>query len=172
MDFYSVLKQRHSIRSFQEKTVEKEVIEKILAACILAPSAGNLQSYKIFVTRSPSVKESLAIAADGQECLEQAAFVLIFCANQKKASTKYKERGFELYSIQDATIAAAYAQLAATAEGLASVWIGSFDSLEVSRIIDLPPYHIPVALIPIGYPAESPSIRERQPITKVVKEIQ
>lgn len=171
MEFYDVLKNRHSIRAFQDKEVEKEKMDKILAAATLAPSAGNLQAYKLYTVQSKGKREELAIAASDQYFISEAPLALIFCADQKHSAMKYDERGAELYAVQDATIAAAYAQLAATAEGLSSVWVGTFDPLEVSRILNLNSYVVPVAILPIGYAAEQPKPHERRGMNEVVKEI-
>ncbi len=171
MDFYEVLKKRHSIRAFEEREVEKEKIEKITAAFSLAPSAGNLQAYQVYVIKTREVREQLADAALGQGFIAEAPVALVFCADQQQSAGKYGERGAQLYAIQDATIAAAYAQLAAAAEGLGSVWVGAFDPLEVSRLINAEPYTVPVAIIPVGYPAELPRGRDRRALKEIVKEV-
>lgn len=171
MDFYEVLKKRHSIRTFQDKGIEKEKLEKIIAAFSLAPSAGNLQAYKVYTVSKKDIREQLAEAALGQDFIAAAPIVLVFCADQQQSASKYGERGAEFYALQDATIAAAYAQLAAAAEGLGSVWVGAFDPFEVSRILDLESYSVPVAILPIGYPAEIPEGRNRKAITEIVREV-
>jgi len=171
MEFYDVIEGRHSIRAFQDKDVEKEKITKILSTVSLCPTAGNLQAYKIYVVKTKELKEELSEAALGQGPVAEAPIVLVFCADQKQSAMKYDERGAQLYAIQDATIAAAYAQLAATAEELGSVWVGAFDPLEVSRILNIEPYHIPVAIIPIGYPAEIPEGRDRRDLKEMVIEV-
>jgi nitroreductase len=141
-----------------------------LDAANSAPSAGNLQSYKVYVVRNDEAKDEIMMASSDQECIVQAPLVLIFCA-VRNPNLKYGERGADLYSVQDATIAAAYAQLAATEEGLGTVWVGAFDSLEVARIINADSYEVPVALIPLGYPADNPRPRERKPIAELMKEV-
>jgi len=171
MDFYDVLKKRHSVRAFQDKEIEKEKLEKIAAAFSLAPSAGNLQAYTVYLVKKQETKKELAEAALGQDFISQAPVTLVFCADQQQSAVKYGERGAELYAVQDATIAAAYAQLAAAAEGLGSVWVGAFDALEVSRILNLEPYHVPVAIIPLGYPAEIPKGRSRRNPKELLREI-
>jgi nitroreductase len=95
--------------------------------------------------------------------------VLCFLADERRSEAKYHERGARLFSIQDATIAAAYAQLAATAEGLASCWVGAFDEGRVAAILGAPARLRPVALMPIGYPAEKLKHRSRRPLTELVK---
>ncbi|MEW6748821.1 MAG: nitroreductase family protein [Candidatus Micrarchaeota archaeon] len=171
MGFYELIKNRHSVRAFSENPVEPEKLRRILAAMERAPSAGNLQSYKVYIVRSEDARKDLVPACSYQEFLSQAPAVLVFCADQKQAESKYEQRGFELYSIQDATIACAYAQLAIEAEGLATVWVGGFDPLEVSRIIQAMPFEVPVAILPIGYAAEKPEPTGRKPLKQVVKEI-
>ena len=171
MEFYSVLKARHSVRTFEKKELSKEAVEKLIGSFLLSPSAGNLQSYKVYYTKNPALKKNLSGAALGQEFIAEAPVVFVFCADKQHAATKYAERGYELYSIQDATIAASYLQLAAAAEGLGSVWVGAFDPLEVSRLVNAEPYAVPVAIIPVGYPAEEPAMRERRHVTDIVKEL-
>lgn len=171
MDFYLVLKRRSSIRKYEDKTIEKEKVANILAAASLAPSAGNLQSYKIYVVYNKKLKKELSEACYGQECVENAPAVLVFCADRERSYSKYGERGYELYSTQDATIAAAYAQLAAVVEGLGSVWIGAFDPLEVSRLLSLPSHTVPVVVLPLGYAKEMPAAHERRALNELVEEV-
>lgn len=126
-----------------------------MESCDLAPSAGGLQSFEIYQVRKDDKKSLLAKAASDQMFILEAPLVLIFCANASRSVHKCGERSF-LYSVQDATIAASYAQLATRALGLASVWVRAFDEGKVSNVLGLPDDHRPVAIIPIGYPDERP----------------
>ena len=170
MEFYDVINKRHSIRAFLEKEVEPEKLQRILHALNSAPSAGNIQAYRLYVVKSPEIKKEIQSAALDQEFISEAPLVFVFCAN-RDPGLKYGARGAELYSVQDATIAAAYSQLAITQEGLGSVWVGAFDTFDVSRLINAASYEVPVAIIPVGYPAEQPSATERRPIDDLVREI-
>ena len=165
--FFSVLDERRSIRAYKKRDVEKEKLDKILAAANSAPSAGNLQAYEIVVVKNKENKEAIADAAFGQDFIAQAPFVLVFCANQERSAVRYGARGRDLYSIQDATIAASYAQLASTALGLGSVWIGAFDEFAVKKIISADK---PIAIIPIGYPDEKAEETKRRSDNIVHKE--
>lgn len=171
MDFYEVLEKRHSIRAFLEKEIEQEKISRIVNAAMQAPSAGNLQAYKIYHVQSSEAKQQLVGACMYQEFIAQVPLVLVFCTDIKQSENKYGQRGSELYATQDATIATAYAQLAATAEGLSSVWVGGFDPLEVSRIIKASSYEVPVAVLPIGYAAEAPEAAGRRPAEEILREV-
>ncbi|MFH1784949.1 MAG: nitroreductase family protein [Candidatus Micrarchaeota archaeon] len=171
MKFYDVLQNRHTCRDFTDKPVETQKIKNIINATMGAPSAGNLQAYKIYIVQSQEQKESLLSATNYKEFMTKAPLILIFVADQKQSESKYGARGFELYSVQDATIATTYAQLAATAEGLASVWVGAFEPLEVSRVINLMAYEVPVAILAIGYQNGPVKPTTRRPIEDMVKEI-
>ncbi len=171
MDFFDTLERRRSVRAFQAKEVPAEAVGKILDSAMLAPSAGGLQSYKIYIVRDKDARAGLALAAFSQDFIAGAPLALVFTADQNRSASKYEERGFELYCVQDATIAAAYSELAASALGLASVWVGGFDPLEVSRIIKAGAYEVPVAIVPIGYPAENPGRIPRRSVKAMVREV-
>jgi nitroreductase len=171
MDVFEAIKKRRSIRKFSKsKQVTEEQIEKLLETASWAPSAGNLQSYFFYVVRDQKIKDKLVEAANSQEFIGEASVVFAACADSKQASY-YGERGKSLYCIQDATIALVNVWLAATEMGLGGVWVGAFDEEEVSEILGLASYHRPVAILPIGYPAESPSPPSRQPIIKISKRL-
>ena len=94
---------------------------------------------------------------------------MVFCANPARSAAKYRERGTRLYAIQDATIACAFAMLAATALGLGTVWVGAFDDVAVQKVLgtrDL----LPVAILPIGYAAEEPEPTPRRSLSDLVHE--
>jgi len=170
MNFFELIKSRRSVRVFKKQKMEKEKLIKILEAANSAPSAGDLQSYEIYLIKSQEMKEQLSKAALGQSQIANAAAVLVFCASSKRALSKYGGRGTELYSIQDATIACAYAQLAVTELGLSSVWVGAFYEKEVANIIKSGPQERPVALLPIGYPAKKPNATPRRQLKELVHE--
>ncbi|MBN1170082.1 nitroreductase family protein [Candidatus Micrarchaeota archaeon] len=169
MEFYDVIHKRRSIRAFLGKEIESGKLERILQAANSAPSAGNLQAYRLYIVTSREIKQGICEASHGQDFLMEAPILLVFCAI-RNPGMKYGDRGAELYSVQDATIAAAYCQLAITAEGLGSVWVGGFDTFEVSRLLNALPYEVPVAAIPIGYPAEQPEATGRKSLQDLVGE--
>jgi nitroreductase len=171
MEFFETVERRRSVRSYKDKAIEKEKLTKLLEIINKAPSAGNLQAYKVVIVKTEKTKRSLASAAFGQEFIAEAPVVLVFLADAARSAAKYGERGASLYALQDATIAAAYAQLAATALGLGSVWVGAFDENAVSMIVGAERWQRPIAIIPIGYPAEEPEQHERKRLSEMVREI-
>lgn len=168
MEFKEVLQKRRSVRRFQKKDVPEEIIRKILELANLAPSAGNLQAFKVAVVKDETVRKKLSRAALGQQSVAEAPVDLVMCAVPEESAVKYGERGERLYAIQDATIFAAYIQLAATDLGLSSVWVGAFDEREISEILDLEEDMKPVAIIPIGFPDEEPARHERKSLDEII----
>jgi nitroreductase len=171
MDFFEVLKARHSVRAYDARPIEPEKLQQILEAIDGAPSAGNLQAYEVYLVCAESAKAALAKAAGDQDFLIQAPISLVFCAHPALSFAKYQRRGSDLYCLQDATIACAFAMLTASALGLSTVWVGAFDDEEVRCIISAPMEHRPVAILPVGYAAETPRIRARRSLAELIHQV-
>lgn len=170
MNLFETIAARQSIRAYLSKEIEPEKLEAILNAVNRAPSAGNCQACQLYLVRDPARKRVLAEASLQQMFVAQAPVVLVFCAHPARAA-RYGQRGEQLYCLQDAAVAVAYAQLAATASGLATCWVGAFNEEAVSRDLELPPDQRPVAILPIGYPAEKPPQSKRRPLAELVREL-
>jgi len=164
MDFEEVVKKRQSVRKFEKKELPEDKIRKILELANLSPSAGNLQARKVFLIKDKETKERISL---GRDFISEAGVILVVCADQNE-SAEYGERGRELYSIQDATIFTSYLQLAATSLGLASCWVGAFDEEEIKRILNIPEGLKPIAILPIGYPAEKPARTPRKKLENII----
>ncbi len=167
MEFFEVLKNRHSIRSYQKRPIEEEKLLKIMEAIRSAPSAGNLQAYEVYVVLDERKKIEIAKWALNQWFIAEAAAVLVFFANPKRSAIKYGKRGAELYCIQDATIACTYAQLSAVALGLGTCWVGAFEDNGIKASLSVPMDLKPVAILTIGYPAEEPILTPRRNLEEI-----
>jgi len=168
-DFFETVRHRHSVRKYQDDIpVEDEKLHAILETACAAPSAGDLQSYRIIVTDNQKTRQALQAAAGGQSFISGAPVCMVFCADLSRSAHEYGERGKSLFAIQDATIAAAYAQLAIVAAGMASTWVGSFDDDKVREALGLENDLRPVALLSLGYPAELPEPTPRRHMNDVV----
>jgi nitroreductase len=172
MDFFEVIQTRQSIRAFQDNPIDPAAIQQILDTINRAPSAGNLQGYEVYLVTKPDVIQALARSTNGQDFIAQVPLALVFCAHPARSALRYRERGTSLYCIQDATIACAYAQLAVTALGLASVWVGAFNEEAVRAAIGVGHDLRPVAFLPIGYAAEVPEHRSRRALVDLVQRIE
>jgi nitroreductase len=169
MEFFEVLERRRSVRAFKPDEVEREKLATLLAAAGTAPSAGDCQAYEIVTVQQPARKAALAAAAGGQEFVAAAPVVLAFVADPARSAEGYGERGASLYCVQDATIAVAYVQLAATAVGLASCWVGAFDERTAASVLKAPRGMRVIALLPLGYPDEKPIRPRRRSLEDLVR---
>ncbi len=167
MEYFELIQERQSVRAFQTQPIAEALLVQILAAANRAPSAGNLQSFEIFVVEGQEHRTELAQAA-GQEFIQQAPIVLVFCTNPVRAEARYRQRGVTLYTLQDATIACTFAMLAASDLGLGSVWVGAYNEQDVMTVLGNPPGLRAVAMLPIGYPAENPEKRNRRLLEDLV----
>jgi nitroreductase len=168
MEFFDVLRSRHSIRAFSPDPVDSQQVAMILDAANAAPSAGNRQAYEIYLAESVARRAALAEAVPNMPFLNAAPLVLVFCASPERSVSRYGDRGRNLYSVQDATISCTYAMLAAAALGLGSVWVGAFREDPVRQALEIPLAFLPVAILPIGHPAEKPETRARRPVAELV----
>lgn len=171
MKFFELVKERRSVRAFTARSIEQEKLQAILETANRAPSAGNLQAYEVYAVTNRSRLVALARAAFDQQFIAQAPVSLVFCAHPARSARKYGQRGTSLYCVQDATIACAYAQLAATALGLGSVWVGAFDESKVREAIDVSKELLPVAVLPIGYAGEKPEVTSRRSLATIVHHV-
>jgi nitroreductase len=168
-DFFTTVRHRHSVRKYQQDmAIEMEKLHAILEMACAAPSAGDLQAYQIFVVQNSADRAALGHAAQDQDFLAEAPVCLVFCADPPRSASAFGERGAQLYALQDATIAAAYAQLAVVAAGMGSIWIGQFDEAQVRRVLALDPELTPIALLGLGYPAELPEPSARRRLDDIV----
>ncbi len=166
MDLASVIRSRRSVRVFTADPVPDSLLQELVDLATWAPSAGNLQSRDFVVVRDPRKKEALAHAADQDEIARAAAVVAVF-ANAERVA-RYGNRGRDLYALQDAAAATQNLLLAAHERGLGAVWMGAFDEEEVREILGAPRHARPVALVPVGWPAEHPAPPTRLPLEDVL----
>lgn len=170
MDVFDAIKGRRSVRAFKPTPVKEGDLQKILEAAQQAPSAGHCQPLELVVVKDSSQKERLVRAALGQSFIAEAPVVIVVCANVERSLSRYGERGANLYSIQDTAAAIQNIHLAAYALGYATCWIGAFDEGQAAKVVNAPAGIRPVAMIPLGKPAEKPSPPHRVQLEKILHE--
>jgi len=169
MELSEAIKGRRSIRAYKKLDLSQETIDKLLEAARWAPSAGNGQPWAFVVASSPQTKRNLSSAAYGQKDVEEAAVVIVVCADEKRAEQNYGARGKSLYCLQDTAAAVQNILLTAYSLGMGSCWVGAFKEEEARKVINAPKDMRPVALIPIGYPDEAPPPRNRRPVKEITR---
>jgi nitroreductase len=168
MDVFEAIKGRRSVRAFKSQDVPGETVEKLVQAAQWAPSAGNLQPWEFIIVRRAETKRRLVEAALDQTFIEEAPVVIVVCANKNRSSQGYGSRGRTLYCLQDTAAAIQNLHLAACSLGLGTCWVGAFSEKKAREVLRIPEGIRPVAMIPVGYPDETPTPRRRRPINHMV----
>jgi len=164
MDFYEVIHNRRSVRAYKTDPVDEAALGRILEAARQAPSAANRQPWKLYVIRSAERREALR-EAYGAEWFSSAPVIICACGVPAQA---WQRRDGKLYMDVDVAIAFEHLVLAAEAEGLGTCWVGAFDPRAARRVLQLPATEEPIAMTPLGVPAEAPPARERKPLEEIV----
>ena len=142
MDTFEAILARKSVRAYEPKPVPKEVLEKILEAGLMAPSAGNIKPWR-FIVVTDADKRNVISRGPFAKFVTQAPVVIVACGDSK-ASAKWH--------VVDVSIAVENMVLAATSLGLGTCWIGGFIENEVRKLLEIPEQFKIVVLLSVGYP--------------------
>jgi len=167
-DMMGIIRERRSIRRFQEKDIPEEVLTNVLEAARWAPSWANTQPWEIVVVTDQSIKahiqETVSPRNPSSLAILNAPVLLVICGRLKK-SGYYKDSyptKFGDWFMYDLGLATQNLCLAARHSGLGTVIVGLFDHDKVGEIIKLPQEHEVVVLVPLGYPDQNPSPPKRR----------
>lgn len=150
MEYSKLIKERYSVRKYQDKKIPQEVLNQILEAGRIAPTAKNLQPQRIYVLESDTAKEKLGRF---KKMSFEAPIVLMICADMNEVCKLEIEPGYDTSEI-DCTIVATLMMLEATDLGLGSCFVRWFNSEELREAFNLEENIKPVCLLPIGYKRE------------------
>jgi nitroreductase len=148
MDVFEAIQKRKSNRSFELTTVSKETLEKLLEAARLSPSAKNIQPWHFIVVTDAQKRKALSKGLFAKFLTDTPA-VMVLCGDQAASPHWY---------VVDVALAGENMVLAATAEGLGTCWVGSFDEKDVKTLLGIPENLRVVALLAVGYAKEKISI--------------
>jgi nitroreductase len=167
MDFLELAKLRCSIRSFTDKPVEKEKLQRILEAGRVAPTACNKQPQRIIVVQNPEniKKVQKAYKTFGSQC------ILIICRDEREALVRTFDN--KCSGDLDIGIVTDHMMLAAREIGIGSVMVGLFDPGIIRKEFNIPEYIQPTALLILGYPKNgfldsNRHLTERKPMNETV----
>jgi len=158
------IKKRQSVRSYQDKEIPEEMLQQILEAGRLAPSAKNNQPWKFIIVKDNNLKKKLISACKNQGFVGEASVVIVGCAinpSYEMGSGDYS------YSV-DLAIALDHMSLQAAALGLGTCWIGAFYQDKVKDILGIPEDIRVVALMPLGFPKELGSKTGRKSLSEII----
>jgi nitroreductase len=192
------IRKRRSIRRYEDRPVPQEIIDELLEAARLAPSASNLQTWRFKVVTDEKTRRALREAAFNQRFVETAPVVIVACADFEAFGDRAK-RSMELLRTRavkpslsmlirtlrseraadieernltnvliNVSIAVEHMVLAAASLGLGTCWVRAFLPDRVAEILSLPPECPPLFLLPLGYSREDPEPRSRRPMEEIL----
>ena len=167
-NIFNVMLTRRSQRKFENRNVEEWKLDMIFAAADTAPTAGGFQGFEIYHIKNQEVKNKLVQAANNQPYVN-APVVLVFCMNPDRVKLNFPQDTIRKFSQQDATLAAAYSQLAAHALGLSSIWIGMLDENRIRQLLGTELF--PSSILCVGYPIKMMLPKPKRNIKDLIHEI-
>ena len=166
MEFDKVIRERKATRKFSDKKVSQDMIDNILESGRIAPTAKNIQPFKVFAVNS---EEGLVKVDKATRCRYNAPLVFIVCGDKGLA---YHKDDYSTYEM-DSCIVATHMMLEATNIGLDNIWVELFDSNVLRSELNIPDNYIPVCLINVGYKSDdcpvSPFHNTRKEIEELVE---
>ena len=165
--FLELAEKRRSVRAYKPDPVPEELLQKVLEAGRLAPSACNKQPWRFIVVRDEANRRALG-AAYAREWFWKAPAVVAVCILPREAWV----RGFDgtNYAMVDGALALDHMTLAAAELGLGTCWIGAFDPAAARDVLALPDGVEIVGMTPLGFPdvETNPRVRSRRPLGETV----
>ena len=162
--FLDFIKDRRSIRAFQDKQIPDNEIEMILEAGRWAPSASNRQPWEFIVIKNKELLRSLSKLAIYGKFFSEAPVAIAIVGRISENPNWY---------LQDTTLASMSIMLMAWSLGIGSCWIGSMNREEAKRLLGLGKSDYLLTILPIGYiKGEIPKPTLRKPLEKIIKKIE
>jgi len=162
MNVMDAIRKRYSCRSYESREVPADVLDELLEAARLAPSARNFQDWRFVVVTEPKIRENLCRQALRQDFVRQAPVIIIACS-----SNPYVMRCGQRIGPIDVAIAMEHIVLAAVAKGLGTCWLGAFKPYKVRQVLGIPSHIEIVDLLALGWPAQAGQSPNRLPADRI-----
>jgi nitroreductase len=153
MEFSELMKLRHSCRNYSDEQIEPEILDEIIEAGRIAPSAQNKQPWRYVIVNDKELIKKIAfhsIVGTVNYFIKDAPIIVLACADTKSA---LKFNGQEYYLV-DVAISFSQMMLAGWNRGIGSCWLAAFDEVALKKLLNLPEHIRIVGLSPFGYPKD------------------
>lgn len=165
VEYAEVIRSRYSARSYRAVEVPEDVLQRVLEAFVLAPTAANRQALGLVVVRTDGREDDLRRIYRADWFAKEPPLIVAVCAVLDRC---WMRKDGKCYADVDAAIAMDHLILAAANEGLGTCWIGAFDAEAAREVLGLPEGVESIALTPLGYAADSPKPKVRKPLESLV----
>ena len=167
MNFLDLAKKRYSVRKFTNQIPEKEKLMKILEAGRIAPSAVNFQPWHFVVITEKEALENI-YPVYHRNWFNAVPVVIVICGDHDKS---WKRSDGKDFCDIDVSIAVDHITLEAAELGLGTCWVCNFDKQKCIQALDLPDNIEPIAILPLGYPADEVDENRHETKRKKIEEI-
>ena len=164
MELKDAIKNRQSIREYQDKPVPESKLINVLEAARLAPSGANRQNWKFVVVQDPQKRQALSKASGGQPHVAQAPVIIAAVSTMPRGLMRCGVPGYAV----DLAIAVDHMTLAAVDEGLGTCWIGAFSQEASREILNIPAKYTIVSLLALGFPAQPGRPKNRKALDEII----
>jgi len=158
------IKKRQSVRNYQDKEIPEDVLQQVLEAGRLAPSASNKQCWKFIVVKDEDLRKKMVPACKNQKFVGEAPVVIAGCATNPDYVMTCGEHSYSI----DLAIALDHMSLEAASLGLGTCWIGAFYQDQVKEILGVPEGVRIVNLLTLGYPKKLGPKTGRKPLSEII----
>jgi len=160
MGVFEVIKERRSIRKFENRSIEKKILQKLVEAGVWAPTGGNAQTWVFIIISDSNRIQQIKSVSPGIWGIPSA--LIVICQDRELACKKGGEFGRDILPIMDAAMAGQNIMLQAYEENIGSCAVLSFYKKGVQKLLNLPERIVPELLISLGYSTESPKPPKRK----------
>jgi len=166
MDFKSLIKARHSVRKYKPEVLSDELLNEVLDAGRIAPTAVNKQPF-VFIVLTEKEKLDAIYQAYPREWFATAPQVIVICGDHQAS---WKRNDGKDHADIDVAIATDHMTLRAAELGLGTCWVCNFDVEKATKALNLPGHIEPAVLLPIGRPEEvEVPPKKRKPLSDIVR---
>ena len=165
MEFRELIEKRYSVRAYKPDPVEDDKLKQVLEAARMAPTACNIQPFRLIVIETAKIKDQLSRVYSG-DWLSKAPIVICGCTVPSEAWVRQYDA--KNHADIDLAIAMDHLILAAADLGLGTCWIAAFDPEAAREVFQIPDGLVPTILTPLGYPADAPRPKSRKSIEELV----
>lgn len=179
MDTLDLLRNRRTIRKYNDTPIGEELLSELLEVAFRAPTTGGMQLYSVVVTRDNEMKQKLAPTHFNQPTVTSAPVVLTFCADYNRfvkwCEASDAQPGYDNFAsfttaMIDTLLVAQQFNTAAELRGLGCCYLGTttYNAPQIAEILNLPRLVVPVTTLTVGFPADVPQQVERLPLEAIV----
>lgn len=177
MELKDIIEKRKSVRSYTEEAVSDELVLRIIEAGHKAPTAGNLQPWDFIIVKEEQKKREIVnttfvgndrSSTQRQEWMLQAPVFIAVCADRDRCYSRYGDEGLKSLIYLDCAACIENMLLAVVDVGLASCWVSGFRKNELVSVLELPPSHEPIGVLPVGYSNDSSPRRPKRELSDII----